>query len=638
MKRYIYSIFWILSLQAMFLGCDPLDEDELSIGPPPTQEDAAFTYTKSDKSDNILHFTNTSGTFIKNWDFGNGNKSQGSNVVGTFPVKGVYEVTLTVYNSGGSVSSTQTIEIVETDPTLLDLPVYNMLTGGPERLEGKTWVVDAGRAGHFGLGPNTDFAPIWYAAGANEKAGGGLYNDTYTFVLADFKMEWETNGDVYLNGAQASNFPGATESPVGDFMAPYEAPENLSWSISEGSEGVEFLTISNGFIGYYTGVSTYQIISLTENEMFLRYLDSENAEFAWYLRLIPEGFTPPAPPPPPAPETSSLPIDFEGAAPPFNGFGGTGYQVVDNPNASGLNTSSKVGEYVKGMEGNWAGIETALESALDFSSKTLIKYKVYSPVTGRALFKLESVDGTATAIEVFAEVTKINEWEELTFDFSEASSGTYDKIAMFLDFDNNNGGTFYIDDIRQAAEEAALTEEALTGGSAKTWKLKPGAGSFGVGPAKGSLEWYPGDQDISGDRPCLFNDEFIFKTAGVYEYNAWGDVFGEPYMGVDPGGCIDENALPADAEAWGSGTHSFAFTPATETEPAFITVTGTGAFIALPKAYNGGEYASGPPAADRSVTYEVLSYVKNDNSETLSIAVDISGDGSAFWNFVLIAD
>lgn len=636
MKRILYNIIWICSLSFFIISCDP-KEEELELTAPPTEKDAAFTYAASEESENIIQFSNASSGFTKKWDFGNGATAEGSEVVGEFPLKGTYEVSLTLENSAGSATSTQSIEIAETDPMLLDLPVYNLLTGGADQVGGKSWVVDASRAGHFGLGPNTEFTPDWYAAKANEKEGGGIYNDTYTFILEDFRFEWETNGDVYLNSAQAEEFENSEESPVGDFIAPYEAPEDLSWSVKENKAGDQFITISNGFIGYYTGVSTYQILELTEDELLLRFLDTKNPEFAWYLRLIPEGSTPSEPEPEPEPQTTTLPVDFEGAAPPFNGFGGTAFQVVDNPDASGINTSAKVGEYVKGSEGNWAGIETALENPLDFSSKTLIKYKVYSPVAGRALFKLETTDGSADPVEVFAEVTKTNEWEELTFDFSEAASGTFDKVALFLDFDNNNGGTFYIDDIRQVAEEGALTEEALTGGAAKSWVLKPAAGSFGVGPAKGSLEWWPGDQDISEERACLFNDEFIFKTGGEYEYKANGDIYAEAYMGVAEG-CQDESILTGtDAEAWASATHSFTFTEATETEPATITVSGTGAFITLPKAFNGGEYEAAPPAADGAVTYEVLSYVKNGDTETLAIAVDISGDGSGFWNFVLIA-
>ncbi|MBL6444737.1 PKD domain-containing protein [Fulvivirga sp. 29W222] len=640
MKTLIINFKWILALLILVTACDPYGEEDLELGPPPTAEDAVISMTANAENANIIHFKNASSAFLKVWDFGNGSGAKGDDVTGIFPLKGTYEVTLTVYTSGGSISSSTTVEIAETNPLLLDIPVYNMLTGGADAVDGKTWVIDATRSAHFGVGPNpSDPAvgdyPNWYAAGINEKAGAGLYNDKFTFKLDGFSFAQKTDGDVFINTLQAGNFPGAFEN-AGDYTAPYTAPDNLTWSVSEDTDGNQVINIKNGgFIGYFTGTYNYQIVSLEENELFIRYEDTENPELAWYQRLVPEGFT--APPPPP-PAVSSLPVDFEGALPPFNGFGGSTYQVIDNPDASGINTSAKVGEYVKGTDGNWAGIETALDAKIDFSTLNLIKYKVYSPVAGKALFKLESVDGSATPVEVFADVTKVNEWEELIFDFSGTASNTYDKIAIFLDFDNNNGGTFYIDDIRQSAEEAVLTEEALTGGSSKIWRLKPAAGAFGVGPNKGSDAWFPNGADISGDRPCLFNDLFIFKTGSVYEYDAQGDIYGESYMGLSDGCQNESNLIGTDAEPWASGTHIFSLTPATETDPAYITVTGTGAFIALPKAYNGGEYSAAPPTTDASVVYEVLSYVNNGTTETLSITIDIAGDGSAFWSFVLVAE
>jgi hypothetical protein len=629
MKNIRYSILWILVLLLTLHACK---EDDPQLGEVPTAADADFTFTPTDENDNIISFSSTSSAFIKKWDFGNGTKAEGNIVRGIYPLKGTYEVTLTIFTSGGSISTKQTIEIAETDPTLLDLPVYNKLTGGKDVPGGKTWVIDATTAAHFGVGPIATNSPDYYAAGVNEKAGAGMYDDKFTFVLNAFAFVQKTNGDVFVNTKQAGNFPGAFANS-GDFTAPHTAPLNLTWTVTEDGDK-QFLTISpGGFIGYYTGVSTYQIITLEENKMVLKYLDAANAALAWYLRLIPEGFTPPPPPPPP---TTTLPVDFEGVKPPFNGFGGTVYDAVANPNASGINTSAKVGKYVKGMDGNWAGIETKLSAKLDFSVNTAFKYKVYSPVAGRALFKLEAADGSATPVEVFANVTSVNQWQELTFDFSAASNNKFDKIALFLDFDNNNGGTFYLDDIRQVSVPAVITEAALTGGSSKTWVLKPAAGSFGVGPSKGSDAYYPNGTDISAARPCLFNDRFIFKTGNVYEYNAQGDIFGETYMGIASAGCTAESNLPVNAQAWGSKTHTFTFTPATATDPAYITVTGTGAFIALPKAYNGGEYAAAPPATNASVKYEVLSYVKNGTAETLTLTLDVSNNGSVFWNFVLI--
>lgn len=625
MKKLIYNLLWMLIIQVAITGCK---EDDPELGPPPSASDAEFTFSPSASNKNQIVFTSTGGSGVKKWDFGNGESAEGDVVSTNYIFAGTYEVTLRVYAKGGSIVSTKTIEIEETD--LSQLPdEYVFLTGGIDSPEGKTWVVDATRAGHMGVGPIGGSSPDWWAAKADEKAGSGLYDDKHTFKMEGLQYIQETNGDIFVHTDHASAFPGAY-SNAGDYTAPYVAPANLKWSYAV-TNGKKILTITSpGFIGFYTGASTYEILSISENEMLLKYNDSADGGRAWFLRLIPEGFEPP-PPPPPA--KSTLPINFEGAVPPFSGFGGSTYAVVNNPSSAGINTSAKVGEYIKGTEGNWAGISTDLSSAIDFSSDALFKYKVYSPVTGKALFKLESTTNAGEPIEVFGNVTKVNEWEELTFDFSGTPSGVYDRIAIFLDFDNNNGGTFYIDDIRQAEQTFELTLADLTGATSKIWKLKPAAGAFGVGPDKGGDAWWPNGENISANRPCLFNDEYIFKTGGVYEYKTNGDIWGEEYMGLN-NACADDADIPGDASAWGSGVHSFSFTPATESTPASITVTGTGAFIALPKAKNGAEYSSGPPDANGSVTYEVLSYSRSGSNETLRISVDV---GNGFWTFVLTA-
>jgi hypothetical protein len=444
MKKIMYSLLWVLAIQVVLTACK---EEDPQLGAPPTEEAAAFTFTPTEASDNILTFSNTSNAFLKKWDFGNGESAEGNTVEVTYPFQGLYEVTLTVYTAGGSVTSKQTVEIAQTDLALLK-PIYSILTGGDE----KTWIMDATRGGHFGVGPNPSDAnlgdvPNYYAAAANEKAGAGMYDDEFTFTLNGLAFDYVTNGDVFLNGKYTDVFPGAVAN-AGDFTAPFTAPTDLRWSVS-GSDDNQTLTISTGgFIGYYSGVNSYKVVSVSENELILRAEDARDPGLAWYQRFIPKGFTPP-PPPPPA--TSTLPINFETVESPFNGFGGSVYSVVDNPDATGINTSSKVGRYVKGTDGNWAGIETTLDSKLNFATNNVIRYKVYSPVTGRALFKIEDKASSGTFIEVFADITQTNQWQTLSFDFTGAAANTYDKFALFLDFDNNNGGTFYFDDIEQVA-------------------------------------------------------------------------------------------------------------------------------------------------------------------------------------------
>lgn len=454
MKKIIYNIFLILSIQLMVSGC----EDDFKLGEAPAQGAAVFTYTASEENDNIILFSNTSEGFIKNWDFGNGSKAKGDNVRAIYPAQGTYEVTLTVYGAGGSVSSSQEIVIAETDPSLLDLPVYNFLTGGADALEGKTWVMDKDRDGHFGIGPALGDWPEWYSAKANEKADRGLYNDEITFKLDGFALSIETQGDVYVNGAFATDLPGAVPEPEGDdFIAPYTAPTNMTWSLVEVAEDKWQLNIAGGgFIGYYSGGATsYEVISLTENELYIRSFQRDAPDNAWYQRFIPKGYTPPVEEPvgPEEPETSSLPISFEGAEPPFNGFEGSSYEWTDNPDASGINTSAKVGKTIKNAGAQpWAGIETVLDNDLDFSLNNIIKMKVYAPKTGVAKFKIENKDNPDMNMEVDVDMTKVGEWEELTFDFSAADpANTYNKIALFFDFGVTNESIFYFDDVRQTA-------------------------------------------------------------------------------------------------------------------------------------------------------------------------------------------
>lgn len=59
--------------------------------------------------------------------------------------------------------------------------------------------------------------------------------------------------------------------------------------------------------------------------------------------------------------------------------------------------------------------------------------------------------------------------------------------------------------------------------------------------------------DISGDRLFLFNDLFIFKSAGEYEGNAQSNIFGKTDKGLSDRFQDVANLDGTAAEAWGSG-------------------------------------------------------------------------------------
>ncbi|MEI7501747.1 MAG: T9SS type A sorting domain-containing protein [Paludibacter sp.] len=130
------------------------------------------------------------------------------------------------------------------------------------------------------------------------------------------------------------------------------------------------------------------------------------------------------------------------------------WSVVANPSITGINTSANVGKLViKNTDQPWAGVQCAKG---DFGPYTIsagnstIKIMVYKDVISPVGIKLvTAVDASKGEIKVSN--TKINEWEELTFDFSsQIDNGfIYTGIVFFTDFPANRsaGSTTYIDNV-----------------------------------------------------------------------------------------------------------------------------------------------------------------------------------------------
>ena len=156
------------------------------------------------------------------------------------------------------------------------------------------------------------------------------------------------------------------------------------------------------------------------------------------------------------PNYLALPIDFQSTTFPYTfvNFGGGVATVVNNPNPSGINTSTKVGKMVKGAPEVWAGSFLELVNPINFSVLRTFKVKVYSPRVGaKLLLKVENATNAGINFEREVATTTANAWEELTFDFSAINAGNfYSKIVLIFDLGTAGDGspnfTFYFDDIR----------------------------------------------------------------------------------------------------------------------------------------------------------------------------------------------
>ena len=88
--------------------------------------------------------------------------------------------------------------------------------------EGKVWVLDTESRGHLGCGESVENPAGWWAAGANEKAGTGLYDDEITFY-PDGKYTYSSGADgkMYINWGVTVIGPNPGAEPDIDIEWPF---------------------------------------------------------------------------------------------------------------------------------------------------------------------------------------------------------------------------------------------------------------------------------------------------------------------------------------------------------------------------------------------------------------------------------
>lgn len=120
--------------------------------------------------------------------------------------------------------------------------------------------------------------------------------------------------------------------------------------------------------------------------------------------------------------------------------------IVANPDASGINTSANVAEWVRSTE-QWAHVYCELPGKIDFSTGTVFNVKLHTPIACTVLFKLEDKNDGNISTELSTDVNDVNTWVQLGFDFTDGESDKYDKITIFFDFSSTTDNTFYFDDV-----------------------------------------------------------------------------------------------------------------------------------------------------------------------------------------------
>jgi PKD repeat protein len=561
---------------------------------------ASFTSTISATDFMTVTFTNESQNFASvSWDFGDQSAlSADANPTHTYAALGAYTVKLTAISPGGAT------DIFAATVTIAD-PNAELTKLVGEGAAGKTWKLlrdVSGGVFPLEVGP-ADHSQIWWAMGRDNNELGNrpcMLNDEFTFkrdgsLIIDRKGDYWAEGGIYI---PANVCASAADPMVG------AAGEDLScWA-----GGTHTFTLDGAAKKITaTGVGAF--------------------------------------------------IGFEKLGDGVEVTAGTSATVPVVPPAS---------------------VPYDLISLYDGSTDTLIVQGLYNSGAGYWRFVLVHYDNPADEPPIPGNLPNVGfslAISGLTVTTTNTSAGATSYLWDFGDGATSTeanpvhtyavGGPYTVkltatnvtgsSSTSQAAFVTAdvLTEAMLQGGA---WKVPAKDMVIFVGGGMGMSNWWPcpkanldGTNGGTDNWSCLPDDEFIFSAGGVFEYKTNGTARNDGWWGPDyANGCVTDAEIagtPAPGPAFGSGIHSYSFTPAAGGERAKIVLTNgaTGAaFIGFYKGYYGGENSASyttlqPNGGNPTNQYEVMGYTNTGTKEYLFVTVDISAahDGSAAWSAIL---
>jgi hypothetical protein len=221
-------------------------------------------------------------------DFGDGSEAlvPSGSITHKYAVTGVntYIIKVNAIGTGGAIS-TSTKQVTVFVDFALPTDIMQSLTNGSSRI----WITDHDAPGHFGVGPNNEFSPIWYGATPNSREA-CAYDDEITFTkdAADrVFINVDNKGTSFSIGAATTfyGFSGADNcyaiNTGGSKQLSFS--NATSGSSSANSRQIEFNVPGNGIINFGTGGTRYEILSITPTTLHLRNIGIDGN--SWYQKL-----------------------------------------------------------------------------------------------------------------------------------------------------------------------------------------------------------------------------------------------------------------------------------------------------------------------------------------------------------------
>lgn len=351
----------------------------------------------------------------------------GETVSYTYQNTGTY--TITVEAMGAAIATTTYTEDFEV--TAILQPLVHA-PNQPARVA--TDVVSVFSAAYADVS-GTDFYPNWGQA------------TTYNQLDIDGDATIQYGGLTY-QGIQIGEAVNVSEMEFLHIDV-WTADENIALdifpiSIASGEQSFQVTPTAQQWNSYNIPLSTFTDLGLSLDEIHqFKFVGTPDGEATVFLDNIyfykaPSG------------TITAMIQDFEGDVPTFTTFGNIAdTQVVPNPDASGVNTTSNVAQLTKTAGAEvWAGTFFETTSVLDLTTYNKINMKTWSPIAGAVVkLKLENQDSSITH-EVDMNTTVANAWEDILYDFSDAPVADYVRVVVFFDFGNvGDDSVYYYDEI-----------------------------------------------------------------------------------------------------------------------------------------------------------------------------------------------
>lgn len=223
-----------------------------------------------------------------------------------FNLTGLNTYNVTVIASGTGGVTTSTAVSIEVFSAFDDQEAKEFLSGGVG--SSKVWYLAASVPGHLGVGGTPEISddafwfPSFFSAQpfekCNDEISDCLCDDEFTFALDaenQLTMELNNNGQTFFNVGHVGVIgEEASEDTCFDFDTSGVKNISLSPTVFDWSSvldpnfegrGTTMNISDGGFMGYYVSSSTYEIISVTENALYVRTIDALNPVLYWYHKF-----------------------------------------------------------------------------------------------------------------------------------------------------------------------------------------------------------------------------------------------------------------------------------------------------------------------------------------------------------------